>query len=124
MFLCRNQKPIESFTKTHPGFLRNHIDVQKPMRIVLRGFIVHLFELLPGHSICKSTVYLIQLCFITGLENQVLWSIQTDGSWYTYPTLNQETDGEWDMSMFDAQMIQHPPSSLGVHTTSLTIITN
>ena len=39
-------------------------------------------------------------------------------------TLNQETDGERDVSVFDAEMIQHSSSSYSVHTASLTIVTD
>ena len=37
-------------------------------------------------------------------------------------TLNQETDGERDVSVFDAEMIQHSFSSNSVHGASLAII--
>ena len=115
---------IESLTKAHPWFFGNHIDVQKTVRIVIRGLFVHTFELFSGYRVRKSTVYLIQLCFIAGLENQVLCRIETDRSRDTYLTLYEKTNSQRDMSMLDTEMIQHASSGLSVHTTPLTIVAN
>ena len=110
--------------KTHPRFLGYHISVQKPVRIRTRCLFAHLFELVSGNSIGKSTANLVQLCLITGLENQVLPRVETYRAWNTHlwPTLNQETDGERDVPVFDAEMIQHSFSSISVHTASLAIV--
>ena len=44
--------------------------------------------------------------------------------WNTYPTLNQETYGERDMSVFDAEMIQHSSFGYSVHAAFLSIVTD
>ena len=94
------------------------------MRIRTRRFFVHMYELVSGNGIGENTVNLVQLGLIAGLENQVLCRVETDRAWNTHPTLNQETDGERDVSAFDAEMIQHSSSSYSVHAASLTIVTD
>ena len=42
--------------------------------------------------------------------------------WNAHPTLNQKTDGERDVSVLDAEMIQHAFSSNSAYTASLTIV--
>jgi len=124
MFSRRDQKLIESFSESHPWFFRNHIDVQKPVRIRSCCFSIHFFELISGNSVRESTVNLIQLSFIARFEDQVLCRIQTDRSRYTDPTPYEKTDRQRYVSMLDAEMIQHPSSCLCVHTAPLTIVTN
>ena len=86
----RNQEVIESLAKTPPWFFGYDINVQETIRIVACGFVVHFVKLTSGNGVGTSTVNLIQLSLVTGLENQILCCIKMNGARNTDPALDQE----------------------------------
>ena len=63
--------------KTPPRFFRYNINIQETMRIIACGFnIVHFTELTSRNGIAKSTVNLMQLSLVTGLENQITRNLE------------------------------------------------
>ena len=107
------KKWLNPFMKTQPRFFGYYIDAQQSVRFGPCCFFIHLFEMLSGYTIGKSTLNLFRLISITGLENQVLFHIETGRALNTHPTVNQETNGERDVSVFDTEMIADATSSCG-----------
>ena len=64
----------------------------------------------------------MQLSLVAGLVNQVLCRVETDGLRNTDPAPDQEANGQGNVMMLDAEVLEHTHPHHCVHTIPLTSV--